>query len=540
MASKVNNYFMVRVPAYGGGLREGVVGLPRTVNPVLALTDVDRDFSTLVYSGLTSYSNGKIVPDIAKSWTISPDGLTYTFNLRNDVLFQDGTRLTADDVAFTIQKIQDQALKSPRRSDWTNVTVNIPSPLQIQFTLKQPYAPFLANTTIGILPKHIWGTVDDDQFVFSQYNIDPIGSGPYRVSSIVRNSGGIPTQYHLATWSDYYGNEPYVETLTFDFYPDEDKVLSALDSGSIDSAAAISPDEAARLASDAAQPYRVLSAPLPRVFGVFFNQTQAPVLADKTVRQALNMSIDRAAIVKSVLNGYGLTLDGPLPAELTSDGTDQSNTAMSTSTIAAAQALLEKAGWKKDSDGIYEKKGKTASQNQILSFNIYTADAPDLKQAAEMVKDSWNKMGAQVGVKIFESSDLYQNIIRPRKYDALLFGELIGKDRDVYAFWHSTQRASPGLNVALYANSKVDKLLEDIRTSTDAKAQAARYDQVEALIQADVPAAFLYQPDFLYAIPKSLGGISLTSITVSSDRWNSVTSWYTEMENVWKVFQRKN
>jgi peptide/nickel transport system substrate-binding protein len=448
------------------------------------------------------------------------------------VHFQDGTALTSDDVAFTIQKIQDATLKSPRKSDWTDVAVAVISPTEIHFTLKQAYAPFLTNLTLGILPKHIWNTVNDDQFIFSHYNVEPVGSGPYKVSAVVNDSAGIPTNYKLTSWNGYYDKIPYISNISFSFFSDEDKALSALDGGMIDSLATVSASEAAKLAGDKAETYTVLESPLPRIFGVFFNQSQAPVLADSIVRQALNMSVDRAAIVKQVLGGYGLPIDGPLPGSV-SESTTGSSTA-------GAEALLEKNGWKKDpSTGIYSKKDKKNVVTTI-SFDIYTADTADLKQAAEMVKDSWTQMGAQVNLRVFNASDLYQNVIRTRKYDALLFGELIGKDQDLYAFWHSSQIKAPGLNIALYTNSKVDKLLEDIRTTSDDVARATKYSQFEGFITADVPAVFLYSPDFIYVVPKALRGISLHDITVPSDRWNSESSWYLTTENVWKFFANEN
>src|ERR1035437_875134 len=172
-----NELFMKSVPTKGGELSEGVIGFPRLINPVLAFSDVDRDLTSLVYSGLMKYQNGKIVPDLAQSYTISNDGLTYTFTLKDSLRFQDDTQLTTDDVEFTINKVQDAGLKSPRRADWANVSVKKVGSNQIQFILKQPYAPFITNATLGILPKHIWKNVNTDQFIFSQYNIQQIGSG---------------------------------------------------------------------------------------------------------------------------------------------------------------------------------------------------------------------------------------------------------------------------------------------------------------------------------------------------------------------------
>lgn len=536
MAAQVNGHFLVRVPADGGTLREGLVGLPRTVNPVLAVSDADHDISALVYAGLTRHTDGGVATDLAKSYTVSDDGLTYTFTLKDDLKFQDGTPLTADDVAFTVSKVQDPALKSPRAGDWTNVSVTVSSPTVIQFKLKQAYAPFLSETDLGILPKHIWGSVSDDQFIFSQYNIQPVGAGPYKVSSVARDGGGIPTEYRLATWSGYAGMRPHLSNITFAFFSDDASAYAALDSGSIDSLPSVPPEEAARLATEQAQSYTVMTAPLPRIFGVFFNQSQNAALADKSVRQALDMSVDRTAIVKAVLSGYGTPIQGPLPAGLSTSTAP----AATSSNIAAAQALLEKNGWKRDpSTGIYQYQKKGSKTVTALSFDVYTADAPDLKRAAELVRDSWAKLGADVSVKVFDSSDLYQSVIRPRKYDALLFGELVGKDRDLYAFWDSAERTAPGLNVSMYTNPKADKLLDQIRTTGSDAARATAYAQFDQQVRSDVPAVFLYSPDFIYAVPKALGGLELGDLTASSDRFSSVGSWYIQTENVWKVFAER-
>ncbi len=540
MASQVNAYFTVEVPSSGGTLHEGLVGLPHTVNPVLAVTDVDRDIAAVVYSGLTKYRNGKIEPDLAQNLVISPDGLTYTFTLKPGTSFQDGAPLTSEDVVFTIEKIRDSALKSPRALDWAGVAVTASSSSVVTFTLRQPYSSFLVNTTIGILPKHIWGSVSDDQFIFSEYNIHPVGSGPYKVTGIERNQGGIPTDYELAAWNGYAGKKPHISTIVFSFFPDEEHALSALESGSIDSLPSISPAQAVQLSSNTGEAYTVVSGPLERIFGIFFNQNVNPVLADPVVRQALALAIDRQAIIKAVLDGYGTPISGPLPPSIRI-ATSTARAASATTTqgmIASAQALLEKNGWKQNSAGVYEKKVAKAP-TKTLALTLYTADAPELKQAADIVKQSWTDLGVRVDSKIFEPNELYQSVIRTRTYDSLLFGEAIGKDNDLYAFWHSSQRNAPGLNVAMYANSKVDKLLESIRTTIDTGARTAAFGQLDQLIGADAPAIFLYAPDFVYAVPKRLAGVELGTITTPTDRFASVSDWYVNTERVWPVFSRR-
>lgn len=543
MFAKANEYFLTEIPAAGGVLHEGLIGLPRTINPVLAITEVDQDISTLVYAGLMKYSDGNLVQDIAKSYTVSDDGLTYSFTIRDDVRFQDGTPLTTDDILFTITKIQEANLKSPRRPDWTNVTVTKKSDTEIIFALKQPYAPFLTNTTIGILPKHIWGTLTDNEFIFNNYNIKPIGAGPYKIVTVNKDSESIPTQYTLTTWRGYHGNTPYISSIIFSFFADENKATTALKSGAIDSLPAVSAIASAELGADSTKNYTLVSEPLPRIFGVFFNQNQNPILADKVVRRALEMAVDRQAIVDSVLFGYGVPINGPLPtktseASLTETKSETTETATTSSQIIKAMEYLEDNGWSKNSEGLYEKKTKNSTQN--ISLTLFTADTPDLKKTADMIKDFWTNLGVKIEVKVFESNDLYQNIIKTRKYDALLFGEQIGKDRDLYAFWHSSQRNAPGLNVAMYTNSKVDKILEDLRKTDDIETQQKKYLELNELIQNDIPAIFLYSPNFIYVVPKSIKGLRIDSINEPSDRWNSIEKWYEVTEKVWKWFAPNN
>ena len=534
MAWKINNSFLVPVPAYGGSFTEGVIGLPRSVNPVLAFTDVDRDLSTLIYSGLMKYQDGKLVGDIAEDAHVSADGLTYTFKIKNNVRFHDGVPLTVDDIEFTVQKVQDGLLKSPRRADWANVTIKKVSDTEIQFILKQPYSPFLANTTLGIIPKHIWKNVDADQFVFSNYNIEAIGTGPYMISDVTRDKGGIPEVFTLVPFDRYYDKEAYIQEISIHFYPNEDTALDAYHAGTIESLGGISPEEAAVITSsrELSADTTIIHTPLPRIFGIFFNQNNAPVLANKEVRQALDMSINKEALVKDILHGYGIAIDSPLPQTASTSSAPVIDYAKRKE---AARTLLAKNGWTINADGIYEKRTKTSVQT--LEFDITTTDAADLKAAAERVKAEWEELGARITIKVFEYGDLSQNVIKPRKYDSLLFGEFVGKDLDLYAFWHSSQRNSPGLNVALYVNSKTDKILEDVRTIYDAEEKQAKYDAFEEIIQDEVPAVFLYSPEYIYAVPNKLQGLHIDTITNPSDRWYGAEEWYIATDHVWKFLK---
>jgi len=530
----VNQSFLVEIPASGGALVEGIVGTPRFINPVLAQGDADRDLSALVYSGLLKgEEGGRLVPDLATSYAISDDGLVYTFMLRDDIFFHDGTPVTTDDVEFTVQKAQDAAIKSPKRANWDGIVIEKVGPKQIRFLLKSPYAPFIENTTLGILPKHIWKNVDADQFAFSQFNIEPLGSGPFEVSNIRRNSGGLPQYYEFMPFKHYALGKPYITHLTIKFFSNEKALITAYESGDIESLNSLTPSEASVLEEKGA---RVETSPLPRVFGVFFNQNQKVLFANAAVREALNIVIPRARIVQEVLKGYGTEIDGPIPPggilgsthEVVDENMDD------VTRREKALATLTNDGWKKNERGMMERTTKTGTE--MLSFSLSTSNAPELKNAAEILREEWAKLGAEVSVKVFETGDLNQTIIRPRKYDALLFGEIIGRDLDLFAFWHSSQRNDPGLNIALYVNSKADKLLTEARTLSDPHERVLRYEKLEEMIRADVPAAFTYSPDFIYIIPEKIKGFSLGQITTPGDRFMNIHHWYINTDKVWKVF----
>jgi peptide/nickel transport system substrate-binding protein len=569
----VNDRYSVELPAKGGSYTEGVVGYARFINPILGYTDADKDMISLIYSGLLKPTpEGKLVADLAKSWTVSDDGLTYDFILKDGLTFHDGQPLTTDDVEFTVQKAQDPLVKSPRAENWAGVTMEKVSPAEIKFTLKKPYSPFLENMTLGILPKHIWTNIEDDAFDINTYNREPIGSGPYKIKKAYRNDTGIYEHYDLVPFDNYSLGAPYISRFTVKFYKGEGEALTAYSDGAVDALGGISPDDASKLRSEN---YSLISAPLPRVFGLFFNQSNNPVLVNKEVRQALSASVNRLSIIDTILQGWGEMAKSAIPRSLSADdqiapentvnatGTDStaapnasadiqsdssaSGTSASPATgdindqyIAAGKKILTDKGWKQNADGIFEKQTKSGKTTgtQTLAFTISTSNVPELKQSAEILRDIWTKLGANVKVEIFEPSDLTQKVIRPRKYDSLLFGNVVGRDLDLYPFWHSSQRNDPGLNIALYTNIKADKALETMRTTSDEGKKMDAYKAFETEIQSDIPAVFLYSPDYIYATSKNIHNLEISNITAPSERFMSVNKWYVETDKVWKIFAK--
>lgn len=525
----LNASLLIAAPAHGGNLVEGILGSPRFINPVLALSDADRDLTALAYSGLLRATpEGGYVPDLASDYGVSDDGRTYTFAMRDGATFHDGKPVTADDVVFTVQKIQDPALKSPLRANWDGVIAEAPDAHTVRFTLKSPYAPFIKNLTLGILPKALWSGVSDEEFSFSELNASPVGSGPYRVGDITRTASGIPSSYQLKPFAGYALGQPYL-SLTLRFYQSEDALVQALKGGEVDAASGISPEKLA-----AFHDTNIATTPLNRVFAVFFNQNQSELLRQKAVRGALNAAIDRKDLIQKVLGGYGTPLKGPVPPSVLAPE-DGSSTP---GNLDAARAMLAADGWKMSDAGVLQKTTGTgsAATTQTLSFDLATANVPELRAAAQYLHDAWGQLGAQVNVKVFEAGDLSQNVIRPRHYDALLFGEVIGRELDLFAFWHSSQRNDPGLNVAGYANSTADKALQELRQTSDPAQRAALYKEFTDELAADVPAVFLYAPDFVYSIPKDIQGLDLGLVESPSDRFLSVTQWHREVDYVWPIF----
>jgi peptide/nickel transport system substrate-binding protein len=538
---KLNDYVSVIVPAAGGSLREGVIGTPLFINPVLAASDSDRDLTTLIYSGLMRVgadpsdgrAGGQLIPDLAEKYQVSSDGLTYTFTLKKGLKWQDGELLTTADIKFTVDKIQDPLIKSPRRASWEGVNVEVINPNEISFHLKKPYPSFLETATMGILPKHLWSNFNTETFSLNKLNTEAIGSGPYQIKKVVKNSAtGIPEYYNLESFAGFALGAPYISYLRINFYTNENSLIEAYIKRNIDSLSAISAEHTAQLATVGAQ---ILQAPLPRVFGVFFNHNQAPVLLNQEVRQALNLAIDRQAIIETTLHGYGTAIDGPLPTNAIDPVKSALAADHEASRLIKARQILENGGWTwNETNKLWQKQGK--KDTQILAFTISTSDTPELKRATQLIQETWQALGAKIEIKVYEIGDLTKDIIRPRDYDALFFGQVVGRTPDLYSFWHSSQRQDPGNNIALYTNADVDKLLEQLRRESDPEQTAALYQKFNQYLAADLPAVFVYAPDFLYVMPTKVKNVSLRPINLPADRFLSIYEWYVNTDKIWKIF----
>jgi peptide/nickel transport system substrate-binding protein len=515
---KLQTYILVPIPAYGGSITEGDVGAPRFVNPLLALSTTDQDLTQLTYAGLMGEGpNGTLVPVLAQRYIVSPDGKTYQFTLRPNLKFSDGSSLTADDVVYTIQKAQDAALKSPQFANWNGVQAVALDSRTVQITLPAPYANFLYDATLGILPAHLWRDVTDDQFPFTSLQTTPVGDGPFVVTHVNQDKSGNITSYNLSENPHYALGRPYLDSFNFIFYNTQQDLQTALTDGQIDSAYGVIGNRSKK---------DILTTPYSHVFAVFFNQNSSDLFFYHDTREALSVAIDREDIVKNVLDGYATALNGPVPP---TNGVTPVPLPDSSTRIADAEAGLQSAGWTQDAT----TKKWTNSSGETLSITLTNSNVPELQALAEAIQKDWQQLGVQTQIQLVEPGDLSQSVIVPRNYQALLFGMVIGQGDDLYDFWDSSETTTPGLNITGFSDTKVDALLSQIRIETDPTARTAELSQLNTLISGDYPAAFIESPDFIYSVPKDLKGVILGTITAPSDRFANVASWYRRTESVW-------
>ena len=534
----INKSLMVKIPLHGGSISEGIIGTPRFINPIIATSPADLDLVSLIYSGLMrKNSDGTLSPDLAEKYEMSDDGLIYKFTLKNEIYFQDGNPVTVDDVIFTINEVKDPIIKSPKKVNFDGVNATKIDEKTIEFSLKKPYPSFLENLTLGIMPQYLW---NNSSIELNETNISPIGSGPYSIKSVSKESSGVINSYELESFDKFILGEPYIKKVSLNFYLNENELIHALEDGKVEQISSITPLNADILKE---RNYQIESSVLPRVFGLFFNQNKNILFANKVITKAIDQAIDKDKIVREVLFGYGIVIDDPIPPNMIAyQKLSREDNSSREVILQNVQNSLTKDGWSKGEDGFLQKtvvdknKKKTTT---TLEFSISTGNAEELTKTAEIIKQDLSKIGMKVDIKTFEIGNLNQSVIRPRDYDTLLFGQIINNESDLSAFWHSSQRKDPGINVALYANAKVDKILEDASITVNEQARIKKYAQFEDEIKKDMPAVFLYSPNFIYVISKNLEGFSINHLISPADRFSNIYSWYTETENVWKIFTKK-
>lgn len=502
------------VPDRGGTYVEGVAGTFRYINPVLCqYNDVDIDLCHLVFSGLTTNdATGQVVPDLARNWKISDDGLTYTFYLRRDARWHDGVPVTANDVVFTVQTLQDPDYAGPpgMAELWRNVRAEKVDNYTVNFILETPYAPFLDGTSVGLLPFHVLATVPAEELPEHDFNAAPVGTGQFRVEEA--------TSEHVILQANagFYRGRPNLDRIEFRFYPDYQAVFRAYEHKEVMGIGRVLVKDLGQVQQG--QTLNLYSAPLSGYTLVFLNLTN-PILEDVLVRQALLLALDRQSMVDDFLGGQGIVADSPIvPFSWAYDTGIQ----RSSYDLEQAKTLLDEAGWRdEDGDGIREKDGEP------LRLSLLTNDDEIRVRIMEAIVERWGEMGVNVLPQTTNISTLVGDFLKPRRFDAVLFGwSNLPGDPDPFPQWHSSQIDAEGQNYCGYANGEVDQLLEEGRRVHDGEEREELYLQFQQVFAEEVPALLLFYPIYNYAVDSRVKGVQVGPMIDSGGRFYSVSDWY--------------
>ncbi len=505
-------------PKVGGTYIEGLVGSPRFINPLLAPgNDVDRDVSSLLFSGLLKNdAEGKLVPDLAQTITVSEDHKVYTVALREDLVWHDSEPLTTDDIVYTIKTIQDPAFKSPLRSSFATVETQRIDDRRVSFVLKESFPSFLSALTVGIIPEHIWYSIPPAQSHLAEANIKPIGSGAYQFKTLTKDTNGSVRNITIVRNERYHGVKPYIREITFKFYADFASAIEALKNKNVGGLGFLPLEYKGEVAANKAVEIKQLN--LSQYTALFFNPEKNGLLKDKTVRKALALAIDRDRIVREALQENGAAIMAPLVPGMSYDGSDKDT---GTYNPAEAARLLDESGWKRTETSTVRIKDEVK-----LAVTLTNLDQRESTLAAAIIKENWNALDIETEVYTVPKNQR-KDIIEPRNYQILIFGQLIASLQDLYAFWHSSQNRHPGLNLSVFANKDIDGALQALRSASDLTVQRDLYGKFQKKLNEETFAIFLYNTQYLYPISKKIKGTErLQSIASPSGRFTGIANWY--------------
>lgn len=500
--SGLKKHWLVEQAVSGGVYREGLVGRVRLVNPLYIENSATADVAELVFSKLIRTRDGVYVEgDLASSWEVAADKRTYTLKLRDDTRWHDGVPVTAEDVVFTVQMIQNPDARSTLATNWDKIQVAAPDSKTVQFKLPASYSGFWsALAQVGILPKHALEQTPPSQLRLASFNQQPIGSGPFILDNLDINSETI----NLRRYNEYYRGAAKLDEIEFLQVDNTEALVDAYAKRRIDGMAQVDSDKLASVEEFGElviERYRI-----PSYVGAFYNNKQ-PVLADKNVRIALGQVIDRKKIVQEVIEGEGNVAHYPIPAGYPGFNQD---------------ALRI---------GYDAEAGKTALAGKITEpLRLVTSNSGVYPELAQQLAEQWRAAGVSVEVIAVDTFTLQQSYIRPRQYDILLYGQDIGADSDVFSFWHSSQAADPGLNVSQYMSKQADTALEQARFGKDPAFRDAKYQEFVRVWSVDAPALLLYSPTYLYAHTTALTGVTKEKLVTLSDRFRAVENWAVKSE----------
>jgi peptide/nickel transport system substrate-binding protein len=510
-------------PVTGGVYTEGLVGSMGRLNPVLDhLNPVDRDVDRLIYSRLINFDDrGLPQYDIVESMGISQDGTIYNFSLRENVLWHDGKPLTTEDIIFTIELLRDENIPIPEdiRDLWNSVEAIPLNEQTLQLRIPEPFSPFLDYLTFGILPKHLLEGIQPEEIVDAEFNLNPIGSGPYKFDQFIVEEGQI-VGLSLVKFNDYYIDPPYIERVNFQYFPDHQTAQSAYEAGEIDGINQISIDSLPKALKEPGM--NLYSGRFPVLSLVYLNldNPQVPFFQEINVRRALLKGLNRSKMIKNFLDGQAILADGPIfPGTWAYyEGIERVNYDPD-----GAISLLKEAGYTVPASGGSVRE----SDGTSLSFELIHPDDELHSALAQAVAEDWQRLGVGIKLNPMPYEELMSQRLEPRLYQAALVDlNLLGQhDPDPYPFWHQSQ-ITGGQNYAKWDDRQASEYLEQARITVDLEERDRLYRNFQVRFGNEQPAILLFYPVYTYAVGEHVQGVTMGPLFETSDRFATVTSWF--------------
>ncbi|MEX2030151.1 MAG: peptide ABC transporter substrate-binding protein [Anaerolineales bacterium] len=515
-------------PVQGGVYTEGLVGTLARLDPILDFDHpVDRDIDRLIYSGLVQFdSRGIPSPDLAQDWAVSADARLYTFTIREDAVWHDGEPVTADDVVYTFSLFQDPAYPGPAdlHEFWDQVTILRLDPKVVQFELPEPFAPFLDYVSVGLLPDHLLRGVTVSHLVDHPFHTEPVGTGPFRFSSYLLEGSAI-RGVSLEAFQEHVGARPFLERIEFRLYDTPSEAMAAYDSGLIQGFGSV---DASILPEVLAHPgLSLYSARVPRIGVIFLNLAHAEktILAEKQLRQALLLSLNREWMLGQVFPGQAVVASGPI---LPGTWADPEGIAPVPFDAQRAAEELDALEW---TIPVGAAPGTPeyvrTHEDEILTLQLAYPDEAPWREVALLVQESWASLGVRTELVPTSPEAILSDYLEPRDFEAVLTEMDLSRfpDPDPYPFWHDSQIES-GQNYSGFNDRNTSIWLEQARITPDLGQRAEFYRSFLHRFQDQVPALLLYYPVFNYAVDSSVQGISLGPVWDPSDRFSNVTTWH--------------
>lgn len=488
----------------------------KTITPLVSSDAYASDVQNYVLESLITRNPDTLAWEglIARSWQVSPDGLTITFQLRDDVAFSDGTPLTAEDVAFTYRFIMDERIAAPRQRAYLEKIKDVQAPdkYTVVFTYKEPYFEALELAgTLSILPKHFYEPYLQQPQTFNESKGLLLGSGPYRLpdpKSWTPDQGSVELVRNERYWGEV---PPSYDRILWKIIQNDSARLTTYRNGDIDAYGARPSEYQKLLADPQIKEKSHHYAYMPPVVGysyIAWNQQRGgkPTrFADKRVRQAMTHLTDVPRIIKDVFLDYAEAAVSPF--NHTSKQHDPSLQPYPVS-IEKARALLQEAGYTdRNNDGVLED-----AQGVPFAFKLTYFEAnEDTKRMVLLLQDLY----AKAGIKLEPSPQKWPvmlDLMEKRDFDAITLGWTSGIETDIYQMFHSSQSKDGGDNFIQYSNPELDKLVEQARATVDEGKRMPLWQQAERILYEDQPYTFLVRRQTLAFIDKRIHNLQMTKL----------------------------